>query len=624
MWNLDGSPVDPEQVRMMMRAVAPFLSGSCSEPEMLNRGSIGWGYCSSLMSRLHTEDGFYIENNDKPLIILADARLDNRRELAAKLNLETRLQNQKINNAELIAHAYQRWKMDFLSHLIGGFVFVLWDPNEQQILCARDHMGMYPLYYQYSPKRFVFASEIKQILALSENSGAFNESMIGLHLAGVWRANDITFFSEISQIPPAHRLIVSRDKKECHKYWSIDPQHQIYYKTDEEYGQHFKDLFVEAIRCRLRSHETTGISLSGGLDSSSVISVAAWLHKQGEDVPWPLHTFSWWYDELSSADEREYSTAVNELYGLVAHPEIADNIWPLKDEPEYITDWDDPFSGYYQLLFKCLFQKAHKAGIDVLLSGHFGDGLIGGNVFPYPDYLFHGQWLCLASELLQHNQHSHLSTLGLFWRLCVKPAIPRQIKNLYHRLPVSKNYQIPDWITPEFVKRIDLKHLLEVANRYPRKFSPSRGARYLAISHLHNIDVAVDHIRVARRYGLEIRHPWFDKRLVEFVMAIPPNQTVRSGVRKVILRNAMRGILPEKVRTRQGKTYPSALAHRGLRERERSKVKDLLTDTRIAQMGWVIEDRLQQHYDRYLSGDPNTEWPPWQAITLELWLREHF
>jgi asparagine synthase (glutamine-hydrolysing) len=572
--------------------------------------------------------GVFVERGHQPLIVAADARLDNRDELIATLELELHGSRCSLTDAQLIACAYRRWGPDGVGHLLGAFAFVLWDLGKRWLICARDHMGPRPLYYRRTAQRFVFASEVKQILALQDSPAIFDETTIGLHLAGTGTLHESTYFSGIMQVAPAHLLIVTPDGERRRRYWDIDPRLQIRCQDDAEYGEKFRDLFIEAVRCRLRAHESTGFVLSGGLDSSAVASVSGWLHRRGEDVPWPLHTFSWLFDELSSADEREYSTAVNEAYGLTPHGVAADHKWPLRDDPEGITDLDEPFAGCYQQLAKATLQVACDVGIEVLLTGHPGDSLVGGNIFAYPDYLLRGQWVRLARELWQHSRQAHLTLYGnvfqLFWHTCARLAAPWWLKRHYRSLPIGKRSALPDWIVPGFATRIGLESLVKELNRPPSGFEVSKAARYRVIFHPYPLKIIIARSRLAARLGITYREPWLDKRLIEFMMAVPTDQTIRGGLRKIVLRNALQGILPDKVRTRRGKADPIPLAHRGLRERARFRVEDLLTNTRMAEYGWVLEEPMRKHYARYLAGELDTEWPLWQALTLELWLREHF
>jgi asparagine synthase (glutamine-hydrolysing) len=226
--------------------------------------------------------------------------------------------------------------------------------------------------------------------------------------------------------------------------------------------------------------------------------------------------------------------------------------------------------------------------------------------------------------LWQHSLQSSLNVAQLFWGACVRRAAPPWLGRWVRSLPVRKREPIPAWIEPSFAARIGLEHLRRQPIFPPPGLSSSGRTRYRNVSHPRPLRPVIEYDRLAGRLGMVFRHPWLDVRLIEFVMAVPTDQTVRAGLRKLVLRNAMQGILPEKVCTRPGKAYPTALAHRGLRERARARVEDLLTDTRMAQCGWVIEGPLRECYARYLAGESNLIWSLWPAITLELWLREHF
>jgi asparagine synthase (glutamine-hydrolysing) len=618
-WNRDGSPVEPEMVHTMMRAVTRPFDPTPEKGYFSMDGETAWSYRPTL-SGTPAERGLFTIDGDRSLTVLADARITNRKQLIRILELED---ERTSYDAVLIATAYQHWGLNFLAHLLGAFAFVLWDASERKLICARDQMGMRPLYYSRIGHQLVIASEIKQILAIPGFPIAFNETTVGLQLVGFSAQEDATFFEDIAQVPRGHGVIFSEQGEKFIRYWQIDPQRRIQYRDKQEYVEHFRETFIDSVRCCLCSNEVTGVSLSGGLDSSAVTSVAAWLHQQGEEIPWPLHTFSWVFDELASADEREYSRAVNQAYGLTVHETLGDDWWCFKEDPGYLPHTDEPVSGYYQQLTTGTLSKANDLGVEVLFTGHPGDNLVGGNIFAYPNYLRRGQWIRLGRELWQHSKHSPLNVVQLFWNACVRPATPIWIKNIYRRLPMWRESRIPAWITPELSERVDLESHVQTLLIPPDGFRLDGGARYNYIFHPNVLRSVIAHDRLADRMGIVYREPWFDIRLIEFVIAVPAELMIRDGVRKIILREALEGILPEKVRDRVGKTYPNALASLGLREKERERVERLMRDTRMAAYGWVNEEAMQKHYDRYLNGEFETEWPLHQALVLEDWLRRY-
>ncbi len=180
-----------------------------------------------------------------------------------------------VTDAELILRAYKRWGERSPEHLLGDFAFAIRDAHRDVLFCARDHFGVKPFYYHHAPGRlFCFASEIKGLLALAEVPRRLNETRVADYLVPLLEDKVITFYEEIVRLPPAHRMTVSRDGVRIEEYWALDPTREIRMKSGEEYAEAFREIFTEAVHCRLRSAFPVGSMLSGGLDSSSIVCVA--------------------------------------------------------------------------------------------------------------------------------------------------------------------------------------------------------------------------------------------------------------------------------------------------------------------------------------------------------------
>src|SRR3989442_1004237 len=216
----------------------------------------------------------------------ADARIDNRAELCSVLSAPS-----TVTDAELILQAYARWGERCPEHLLGDFAFALWDARRGFLFCARDHFGVKPFYYHHRPGRlFAFASEIKGLLVLSDVPRRLNETRVADYLVPLLEDKEITFYEGIVRLPPAHHMTVSRDGVRIEQYWALDPDREIRMKSDGEYAAAFREIFTEAVRCRLARPIPVGSMLSGGLDSSSIVFVAPKL--LAEDGSRELHTFS--------------------------------------------------------------------------------------------------------------------------------------------------------------------------------------------------------------------------------------------------------------------------------------------------------------------------------------------
>ncbi|MDQ3661536.1 MAG: asparagine synthase-related protein, partial [Actinomycetota bacterium] len=205
---------------------------------------------------------------------MADARIDNREELVRTLWGGSHLPDEPPTDAELILEAYRRWGEECPARLIGDFAFAIWDARRGRLFAARDPMAMRALYYRVEPRRVLFGTEVKQILAVPGVPARIFEPAVGAYLAGPFGHMEWTFYEGISQLAPAHALVVDASGQRTWRYWDIDPDFRIEYPTEEEYVEHFLEVFLEAVRCRLRSTKPVGIFLSGGMDSGSIASAA--------------------------------------------------------------------------------------------------------------------------------------------------------------------------------------------------------------------------------------------------------------------------------------------------------------------------------------------------------------
>ncbi|MEM6753927.1 MAG: lasso peptide isopeptide bond-forming cyclase, partial [Cyanobacteria bacterium P01_C01_bin.38] len=267
---LDKRPVDSESISKMIDVLAHRGPDGA---DIWVDGCVGLGH---LM--LQTTPESLIEklpycNQSGDLAITADARIDNRDELIAALQINNRPAD-KIVDSELILAAYEKWGEDCPNHLLGDFAFAIWDKRKQILFCARDHMGVKPFYYYYYDNTFVFGSEIKALLCLEEVPRRLNEVRIADYLNLMLEDKVITSYRGILRLPPAHIMVVSLQGINSKCYWWLDRNREIKLDSDAAYAEEFRKIFTEAVRCRLRSAFPIVSQLSGGLDSSSVTCVA--------------------------------------------------------------------------------------------------------------------------------------------------------------------------------------------------------------------------------------------------------------------------------------------------------------------------------------------------------------
>ncbi|MBV1767746.1 MAG: hypothetical protein KUA29_05530, partial [Methanobacterium sp.] len=218
---------------------------------------------------LHEELPF-IEDD---LVITADARIDNREELADELGID---EVETVSDSYFILKAYDMWGEDCPDKLLGDFAFAIWDKKKEILFCARDHMGVKPFYYYVDEEMFVFGTEIKALFEVEGVPREKDEKRIALALmVDDFQERERTFYKEIKSFKAAHYMAMTKDSSKFKRYWKLNPDLEIRMDSDEEYMQEFLKICTEAVKCRLRSPDRKiGVMLSGGLDSSSVTRTA--------------------------------------------------------------------------------------------------------------------------------------------------------------------------------------------------------------------------------------------------------------------------------------------------------------------------------------------------------------
>ncbi len=552
------------------------------------------------------------------LMITADVRLDNRADLIAQLQPvpeNSAAGAACVTDAGLILLAYQKWGVDCPRYLLGDFAFVLWDGRRQHLFAARDPLGVRDLCYYVDNQRALLASEIQQLLAHPDVTVRLNEAKVAQYLTMLWQDQAETFYAGIFYCPPAHSLYISATVVQCQRYWDVDPHYRIRYRQPEAYAAHFRDLFTQAVACRLPAQGTVGISLSGGLDSASVAAAAA------QQTVARLHSFSYVFDELPDCDERAYIAAVVTQYDLKATTINGDDKWPLRDRATWPVLRDFVYADPFVRLPLAVMSAAQQAGCRLLLTGHYGDILFAGRRYWLADMVRDGRWGELA--LLCAHHQADMSWRQDVWEYGLRSFLPWPVRRLYRRWrPRSLAAQHPA-LHPDLVRRTNLEARGSQAVGEAAFCAPGQWPRYRHLT----LSVVPQGIAAARQlynqHGLEAVDPFLDRRLVEFALAAPADQLGRPHRSKWVLREAMREDLPVCVRERKDKTRLLTLLEKGLREREQAAVRAILVQSEIVRREFVRDSWLQQA----LTFGP--DWPQnraflWLCLSLELWLQRYW
>src|SRR2546425_255849 len=548
---LDGAPADRANLDRMLERLAHrgpdghglHIADSCGLGHRML-----WTTPESLHERLPLTDA------TGELTLTADARIDNREELCSLLSAPS-----TVTDAELILQAYARWGERCPEHLLGDFAFALWDARRRLLFCGRDHFGVKPFYYHHRPGRlFAFASEIKGLLVLSEVPRRLNETRVADYLVPLLEDKEITFYEEIVRLPPAHRMVVTREGVRMEQYWAVDPEREIRMKSDGEYAEAFREIFTEAVRCRLRSAFPVGSMLSGGLDSSSIVCVARKL--LADDGGGKLHTFSAIFPDVPECDEREYIEAVIAGGGVEAHYVRGDLIGPLHSLEQLLHHEDEAFYSPNLYLYWALYDSASQHGIRIILDGFDGDTTVSHGIAHLTDLASSGRWPTLTREVFGLARRFGRSPWRILLAHVVRPLAPNWVRRSWRVLRMGRGLveATPDGLNTHFANRMSLLQRMRALQA-----QRARGPRTARQDHWQRLTWGVFPFalevadRAAAAHGVAPCYPFFDRRIAEFCLALPPEQKLRGGWTRVVMRRALAHLVPNQVQWRGGEAGPS-------------------------------------------------------------------
>ena len=555
--------------------------------------------------------------DDGDTLLSCDARLDNRTQLARHLELEPD-QLRLRGDAALILLSYRKWGVDCLTHLLGEFAFVLWDAAKRQLFIARDALGARDICYYVDEQVFLIASEVSQLMAHPRIRPAVNDNRIAAYLAHLWDKPEESYYKQIQFLAPAHGMIVSEERVHMWRYWDVDPEARIRYKDEQEYADHYLELLREALRCRLRTVGPVAISLSGGLDSTSLAALAAPMLSQ---TTTGLSSFSYVFDELTSCDERRYIQPVVDRYQLAATYLPSDDKWPLKNLAEWPQSRDFVFADPFALLPAAVMEAAGKQGMRLLMGGYYGDVLFTGGQYWTLD-MIRGKRLALLARTAFNNR-STINWRQEMFESGLRQLIPQKVARGYRRWRPRSVESISPAIHPDLVARSDVGERLEYNGRRDKYPAPAQWHRYRSLTlSIFSQGLAATRARY-NKHGLETAQPYYDRRLIEFVMAVPAEELGRPDYDRRLHRQAMRGLLPEAVRRRRVQTGYSPLLLKGMQYEEKETVRRILSDPLVVQRKYINGDWLRKQMGREFDLSKES-WQLWFVLSLELWLKRNW
>lgn len=626
---LDGRPVEQSDLQRMLDSIAHRGPDGCG---VWVDKSVALG-CQLLRvtpeSAKETQPFIHPSGN----VVVFDGRLDNRKELLETLQNSTEISASSPDPAFVLA-AYHEFGDNFAEHLIGDFALGLFDLKRHKILLARDAIGVRPLYYYCTPKEFLFASEIKALLShpqvFTRPNNEYLANFLILRLSGDGK-DGATFFDGIYSVPPAFMATVTPEGLSKRQYWDFDVTRRIRFKSFKEYGEGFYYYFEQAVQRRLRGMSPVAVSVSGGLDSSSIFCLAETLKRKGSQSSLDILGFSYIFNDGTPQDEKSFLCDIERDYSVSIKRVPAGPQGIINGNREELWYVETPLLNSERNFTEPLHKEVQQSGARILLSGTMGDQM-----------LFRRAYLIdLFNHLAWYKVWTHLREFEK-WNLDVDP---KWFRRFFFR-NLLKSY-VPQKFSP-FIREIKRKLISnelnfqgykrtfqELSYRYTSKnFIRTRFATAHAKSLYDEIKSSYNVLRWERAnkgasiYGIEYAYPFLDQDLVSYLTAIPGEMQTWKGVPKGILREAMRGVLPTKILERRWKADGTDLFNDRVAHDFPRMVRYLQRSGMAVSLGYVDEKILSRELtrlsDKIRGPDCLVGWTLCDLLGLEIWLQVFF
>lgn len=530
-----------------------------------------------------------------------------------------------VSDSEVILEAYRAYGLDAFAKLNGMWALAIWDAEARQLILSRDRFGKKPLYLHQNAERLLFASEVKALLAAEPALAVPNPRFIAGFLEVPWVGIGAeTPIAGVERFPAATtRVIGPGGAVRDHHYWTFVPPSAPSRIHFADATAEVRALLTDAVRLRFRSDVPVGTCLSGGLDSSSIVALSA--HELGKAPK----TFSAIY-EVPGFEEGEFIDQMNQQFSLDAFPVRPDGR-DLEDTFTRIAYYQDEPSAGPGLYSQWHVMKTAAPEVKVLLDGQGGDEVFAGYFPQFTQYmevlLRRAAGLDIQAGLLALRAGPKIGRLtgsdplrAQLRRQALK-RVPARARRLFQHLRSGPAPAPP---------------LLGAALQSARQSRAGWAAARPTEDALTNVlwdqlvRTSVPGLlhyedRDSMAFSIEARVPFLDYRLVEYVFSLPTEHKIHEDMTKRILREAMRGILPEKIRTRRDKKgYPTPFGNWIREPRHEAWARELLFGSRAAARGFVNPEAAQRFWAEHQRGSADHAWRLWQLMSVEAFARRFF
>ena len=565
----------------------------------------------------------YVEDGGRLSVVLT-GRLYNKGEVQRMLRQEGR-RHGIDSHCGVIAAAYDAWGIECVAHLDGDFAFVLFDADRRRLLGARDAVGVKPLCWAMWGEALYVASEPGQIIAAGVPNTPCAESIASyIALKRAMLDPGLSFHQHIHRLKPGHRLVKDVDQPPREeRYWALDPDCENPETSEDDMAARLLGLLQEAVRNRVPPRGPYGCALSGGFDSSTV---AGLLRREldGRGIHDPLETFSFELRD-AGADEPELIDAVAREVRARHHHIYVDQDDALALLPEILRIGGQPQVDMGLLYLWRKKQVTARNGVHVTMSGLGGDELFFGRYHFLADLLRRGNLLELVREMrslfpVDRSTGKPTSFKRLVTAYVASPFVPPAARPLLRRL--QRRDIVPPWINPAFARSVDLADRIEQGPRRVYADHYRQDCFEVFESILVNLTLPI-HEALGAAVDVDTRFPLLDRKVIEYMFAVPRRQKIREGQTRILQRRAMEGILPAVVMHEHLKKNMNPVLWRQQRSSLIAALAPMMSRKGHRISAYMDINWLRRTQEEFSAGRASSQdgYVLWYALNLELWLQ---
>lgn len=606
-WNIDGLPVDRAYLAKAGEMLAPYGPDGGGAYIKDNVGILYRAFHTTKESRKETQP--CVTPSD--VVLCWDGRLDNREELVSELRAVLTI---GATDLAVVATAYEAWGTKCFAKLIGDWALSLWDSRSRSLILAKDPIGTRHLYYSCDQKQIRWSTILDPLVLLAGRTFTLEEEYIAGWLA-FFPATHLTPYAGIHSVPPSCFVRLEPGRQTVSKYWDFDPSKRIRYRTDGEYEGHFRQVFGEAVRRRLRSDSPVLAELSGGMDSSSIVCMADSIIARGAAETSRLDTVSYYDDSEPNWNERPYFTKVEEKRSRTGrHIDVSQHgLFRLDFESDRFAATPGYGGGRPSETSLQFAATMGSQGNRVVLSGIGGDEVTGGVPTSAPeleDLLARSHFRVFAHQLKVWALNRRKPWVNLLLE-AAKGFFPPSL------VGVPKHKKPAPWLNPAFVAR----------NRPALKGYETRLKLFGPLPTFQENVSTLEALR--RQLGCDVlpaeppyekRYTYLDRGLLEFIFAVPREQLVRPGQRRSLMRRALANIVPDEILNRKRKAYVARAPIAGI-STEWGSLVEVSQHMCMGLLGVVDAKRLVEALQKARQGVEVPVVTLMRTFRIEVWLR---